>query len=100
MKINEAGAAMAEMREEIDRLMLANRELDHQVDKERIARLARIAVPEDRLEPMAKELLGRTCQATTSTAKPAWQSRRALLLVGRRTCRRSKKSCPREKSKR
>lgn len=39
----EAGAAMAEMREEIDRLMLANRELEQEVDKERIARLARIA---------------------------------------------------------
>jgi chemotaxis protein MotB len=39
----ETGKAMAEMREEIDRLMLANRELEQQVDKEKVARLARIA---------------------------------------------------------
>ena len=39
----EAGQAMAEMRGEIDRLMLVNRDLEHQVDKEKIARLARIA---------------------------------------------------------
>ena len=39
----EAGEAMAEMRKEIDRLMLANRTLEHQVDKEKVARLARIA---------------------------------------------------------
>jgi chemotaxis protein MotB len=39
----ETGKAMAEMREEIDRLMLANRELEQQLDTEKIARLARIA---------------------------------------------------------
>lgn len=39
----ETGKAMAEMREEIDRLMLVNRELEQQVDKEKVARLARIA---------------------------------------------------------
>ncbi len=39
----ETGNAMAEMREEIDRLMTANRELELAIDKERIARLARIA---------------------------------------------------------
>lgn len=39
----ETGKAMAEMREEIDRLMMNNRELEHAIDKERIARLARIA---------------------------------------------------------
>ena len=39
----ETGKAMAEMREEIDRLMMSNRELEHALDKERIARLARIA---------------------------------------------------------
>ena len=41
--MSEAGQAMAEMRGEIDRLMLVNRDLEHQVDKEKIARLARIA---------------------------------------------------------
>jgi chemotaxis protein MotB len=39
----ETGKAMTEMRQEIDRLMLANRELEHEVDKEKVARLARIA---------------------------------------------------------
>ncbi len=39
----QTGNAMAEMRAEIDRLMLNNRELEHALDKERIARLARIA---------------------------------------------------------
>ncbi len=39
----ETGKAMAEMREEIDRLMLTNRELEQQLDTEKIARLARIA---------------------------------------------------------
>jgi chemotaxis protein MotB len=39
----ETGKAMSEMREEIDRLLLANRELEHQVDREKVARLARIA---------------------------------------------------------
>jgi chemotaxis protein MotB len=39
----EAGKAMAEMRQTIDRLEVQNRELDQQVEKERIARQARIA---------------------------------------------------------
>jgi chemotaxis protein MotB len=39
----ETGKAMTEMRKEIDRLMLTNRTLEHQVDKEKVARLARIA---------------------------------------------------------
>ncbi|MBE0502048.1 MAG: OmpA family protein [Desulfuromonadales bacterium] len=43
MRSAETGQAMAEMREEIDRLMLANRELEQQLDTEKIARLARIA---------------------------------------------------------
>lgn len=51
----ETGAAMAEMREEIDRLMSANRGLELAVEKEKIARLARIA----QMQSTYNELVGK-----------------------------------------
>ena len=51
----ETGKAMAEMREEIDRLMTSNRELEQAVQMERIAKLARIA----QMQSTYNELVGK-----------------------------------------